>query len=139
MQALWCSLSSRRRNFNLYLSNPPVSDTCLTLSLCLLFSQGGHFSKALELAFESQQFGALQLISEDLDERTDPVLLNRCAQFFMEHGQFDKAVDLLVVAGKVSQSTATSIIGKLSQPHLHCIHACSVYRVAQKERNTYNQ
>lgn len=65
--------------------------------------QGGHFSKALELAFESQQFGALQLISEDLDERTDPVLLNRCAQFFMEHGQYNKAVDLLVVAGKVNQ------------------------------------
>ncbi|XP_041473205.1 intraflagellar transport protein 140 homolog isoform X2 [Lytechinus variegatus] len=66
----------------------------------MLFHKGGHFSKALELAFESQQFGALQLISEDLDERTDPVLLNRCAQFFMEHGQYDKAVDLLVVAGK---------------------------------------
>lgn len=69
-----------------------------------ILTQGGHFSKALELAFESEQFGALQLISDDLDEKTDPVLLNRCAEFFMEHGQYDKAVDLLVVGGKVTTS-----------------------------------
>ena len=55
----------------------------------------------MELAFKTQQFGALQLIAEDLDDRTDPVLLNRCAEFFMEHGQYDKAVDLMVVAKKV--------------------------------------
>eukprot|EP00057_Strongylocentrotus_purpuratus_P021032 XP_011675506.1 PREDICTED: intraflagellar transport protein 140 homolog [Strongylocentrotus purpuratus] len=78
-----------------YEQNPNTHDKAV-----MLFHKGGHFSKALELAFESQQFGALQLISEDLDERTDPVLLNRCAQFFMEHGQYNKAVDLLVVAGK---------------------------------------
>eukprot|EP00058_Branchiostoma_floridae_P021724 XP_002607214.1 hypothetical protein BRAFLDRAFT_118626 [Branchiostoma floridae] len=66
----------------------------------MLYHKGGHFSKALELAFRTQQFAALQLIAEDLDEKTDPVLLNKCADFFMEHGQFDKAVELLVVARK---------------------------------------
>ncbi|XP_072167641.1 intraflagellar transport protein 140 homolog [Diadema setosum] len=99
-----------------YEGNPNTHDKAV-----MLFHKGGHFSKALELAFESQQFGALQLISEDLDERTDPILLNRCAQFFIEHGQYDKAVDLLVVAGKyfealeLCQEHSVTITEKLAE------------------------
>lgn len=63
--------------------------------------QAGHFSKALELAFATQQFVALQLIAEDLDERSDPALLARCSDFFTEHSQYEKAVELLLAAKKV--------------------------------------
>ena len=63
--------------------------------------QGGRPSKALDLAFKTAQFGALQLISEDLDENADPEVLRKCAEFFIDHDQFDKAVNLLVVAKKV--------------------------------------
>nr|CAB3255295.1 intraflagellar transport protein 140 homolog [Phallusia mammillata] len=70
----------------------------------MLYHKAGHFSKALELAFESKQFGALELISQELDEKTDPVLLERCADFFMEHGQHDRAVAMLVVAKKYSEA-----------------------------------
>ncbi|XP_022095457.1 intraflagellar transport protein 140 homolog isoform X2 [Acanthaster planci] len=82
-----------------YETNPSTMDKAV-----MLFHKGGHFSKALELAFKTQQFGALQLIAEDLDERTDPILLNRCAEFFKEHGQYDKAVDLMVVAKKYTEA-----------------------------------
>lgn len=58
-------------------------------------------SKALELAFATQQFVALQLIAEDLDEKSDPTLLARCSDFFLEHSQYEKAVDLLLAAKKV--------------------------------------
>lgn len=64
--------------------------------------QAGHFSKALELAFATQQFGALQLIAEDLDEKSDPALLARCSDFFIEHAQYEKAMELLLTAKKVS-------------------------------------
>lgn len=67
-----------------------------------LFSQAGNYSKALELAFTTKQFGALQLISGDLDERADPELLQRCADFFLENEQYDKAVDLLAIGRKVN-------------------------------------
>jgi intraflagellar transport protein 140 len=63
--------------------------------------QAGHFSKALELAFATQQFAALQLIAEDLDENSDPALLARCSDFCVEHKQFEKAVELLLAARKV--------------------------------------
>ena len=37
--------------------------------------QAGSVSKAIDLAFKTQQFGALQLISEDLDDTADPEIL----------------------------------------------------------------
>ena len=58
-------------------------------------------SRALELAFATEQFSALQLIAEDLNEGSDPALLSRCSDFFITHSQFEKAVELLVAAKKV--------------------------------------
>uniref|UniRef100_A0A8C5KRC3 Intraflagellar transport 140 n=1 Tax=Jaculus jaculus TaxID=51337 RepID=A0A8C5KRC3_JACJA len=73
----------------------------LTLHHC---PQAGHFSKALELAFATQQFAALQLIAEDLNEKSDPALLARCSDFCIEHKQFEKAVELLLAAKKYHEA-----------------------------------
>ncbi|KAM7091574.1 intraflagellar transport protein 140 homolog isoform 3-T5 [Ciconia maguari] len=70
----------------------------------MLYHKAGHFSKALELAFATQQFGALQLIAEDLDEKSDPALLARCSDFFIEHAQYEKAMDLLLTAKKYHEA-----------------------------------
>ncbi|XP_028669859.1 intraflagellar transport protein 140 homolog [Erpetoichthys calabaricus] len=70
----------------------------------MLYHKAGHFSKALELAFATQQFAALQLIAEDLNENSDPALLARCSDFFIEHGQYVKAVELLVAAKKYQEA-----------------------------------
>uniref|UniRef100_A0A8C0GA75 Intraflagellar transport protein 140 homolog n=1 Tax=Chelonoidis abingdonii TaxID=106734 RepID=A0A8C0GA75_CHEAB len=70
----------------------------------MLYHKAGHFSKALELAFATQQFGALQLIAEDLDEKSDPALLARCSDFFSEHAQHEKAVELLLAAKKYHEA-----------------------------------
>ncbi|XP_048350959.1 intraflagellar transport protein 140 homolog isoform X2 [Sphaerodactylus townsendi] len=66
----------------------------------MLYHKAGHLSKALELAFATQQFAALQLIAEDLDEKSDPALLSRCSDFFIEHAQYEKAIELLLAAKK---------------------------------------
>ncbi|XP_052071458.1 intraflagellar transport protein 140 homolog isoform X2 [Mytilus californianus] len=66
----------------------------------MLYHKAGNFSKALDLSFRAKQFGALQLISGELDERADPELLQRCGDFFLENGQYDKAVDLLAIGKK---------------------------------------
>ncbi|KAM9210374.1 intraflagellar transport protein 140 homolog isoform 2-T2 [Dugong dugon] len=70
----------------------------------MLYHKAGHFSKALELAFTTQQFMALQLIAEDLDEKSDPALLARCSDFFTEHSQYEKAVELLLAAKKYREA-----------------------------------
>ncbi|XP_037013024.2 intraflagellar transport protein 140 homolog [Artibeus jamaicensis] len=70
----------------------------------MLYHKAGHFSKALELAFATQQFVALQLIAEDLDDKSDPALLARCSDFFVEHCQYEKAVELLLAAKKYQEA-----------------------------------
>ncbi|CAJ1080882.1 intraflagellar transport protein 140 homolog [Xyrichtys novacula] len=69
-----------------------------------LYHKAGYVSKALELAFSTQQFSALQVIAEDLNENSDPALLARCSDFFITHSQYDKAVELLVAAKKYHQA-----------------------------------
>ncbi|XP_016415076.1 intraflagellar transport protein 140 homolog [Sinocyclocheilus rhinocerous] len=70
----------------------------------MLYHKAGHVSKALELAFATEQFGALQLIAEDLNENSDPALLARCSDFFIKHAQYQKAVELLVAAKKYHEA-----------------------------------
>ncbi|XP_023244589.1 intraflagellar transport protein 140 homolog [Centruroides sculpturatus] len=66
----------------------------------MLYHKAGYLNKAIELAFRTQEFDALQSIASNLSENTDPQLLHKCAQFFMENKQYDKAVDLLADAKK---------------------------------------
>ncbi|TGZ55803.1 hypothetical protein CRM22_010299 [Opisthorchis felineus] len=65
----------------------------------LLYHKAGYVSRAVELAFQTHQFAALQTVAGSLDDRIDPVLLRRCAEFFVQNNQFDRAVDVLA-AGK---------------------------------------
>lgn len=62
------------------------------------------------MAFATQQFSALQLIADDLNENHDPALLARCSDFFITHSQYDKAVELLVAAKKVHDCGTFSAI-----------------------------
>uniref|UniRef100_A0A669DHS2 Intraflagellar transport 140 n=1 Tax=Oreochromis niloticus TaxID=8128 RepID=A0A669DHS2_ORENI len=66
-----------------------------------LYHKAGYVSRALELAFATQQFGALEMIAEDLNESSDPALLARCSDFFSTHSKYEKSVELLVAAKKV--------------------------------------
>ncbi|KAK2820255.1 hypothetical protein Q5P01_023214 [Channa striata] len=79
-----------------------------------LYHKAGYFSKALELAFATQQFSALQLIAEDLDENSDPALLARCSDFFITHSQYEKAVELLVAAKKHHQALELCVTQNLT-------------------------
>lgn len=64
--------------------------------------------KALDLAFKTQQYDALQQMTSDLDESSDPVLVEKCAEYFISNQQFDKAVDLLAVVKKVKSNTVST-------------------------------
>ncbi|GAB1610026.1 hypothetical protein Ahia01_001288500, partial [Argonauta hians] len=66
----------------------------------MLYHKAGRLSKALELSFSSKQFGALQALTLDLDDKADPEVLEKCAEFFLDNAQYDKAVELLAMAKK---------------------------------------
>lgn len=61
----------------------------------ILYHKAGLVSKAMDLAFRTNQFEALQLITTDVGSDSDPALVAKCAEFFVSNGQIDKAVDLL--------------------------------------------
>ena len=85
----------------LYLENAGMLDKAV-----VLFHKCGSIAKALELCFQAQLFDQLASISDSLcspeeGENVDtssPDTLAKCAEFFMEHRQFGKAVNLYVAA-----------------------------------------
>ncbi|KAM9716097.1 intraflagellar transport protein 140 homolog isoform 2-T2 [Menidia menidia] len=79
-----------------------------------LYHKAGYVSKALELAFATEQFSALQLIADDLNENSDPALLARCSDFFITHSQYEKSVELLVAAKKYNQALELCLVQNLT-------------------------
>ncbi|XP_061563720.1 intraflagellar transport protein 140 homolog [Cololabis saira] len=79
-----------------------------------LYHKAGYVSKALELAFATEQFSALQFIADDLNENSDPALLARCSDFFIKHSQYEKAVELLVAAKKYHQALEVCLTQNLT-------------------------
>lgn len=70
----------------------------------ILYYKSGHTSKAIDLAFKANQYSALALITDGINEKTDPQLVMKMANFFLENDQFDKAVDLFAVTKKIDQA-----------------------------------
>ncbi len=64
----------------------------------ILYEKAGYFGNELDLAVRTNQHIALQHISKHLDGNTDPVLLGKAANFFLDNRQYDKAVDLFVAS-----------------------------------------
>ena len=75
----------------------------------LIHQRCGNLSKALDLCFRGQLFDSLRLIVENLSASgaalgADAELLARCADFFLQHAQFDKAMSLFVASGRHAQA-----------------------------------
>lgn len=60
-----------------------------------LYHRAGMLHKAVEMAFASQQPETLQVIASELTPESDADLINRCAEFFSNVEQHQKAVQLL--------------------------------------------
>ncbi|KAK4474505.1 hypothetical protein MN116_001653 [Schistosoma mekongi] len=62
----------------------------------LLYHKAGKINQAVELAFKTREFAALQNIASSLsDEHLDPVILKQCSEFFIQNNQHDRAVEIL--------------------------------------------
>ena len=71
----------------------------------LLYHRAGHLNTAINLAFEKKQYDALEAITcDDFDSEIDPVLIKKCADFFLHDSQFGKAVEILARGKQVTSS-----------------------------------
>ena len=96
----------------------------------LLYHKAGHTTKAVDLAFRANKYAELALITDGITDKTDPQLIRRVADFFMENEQFDKAVDLLAATKKVDQ--ALELLVKYNVP----ISESLAEKLSPKKRNS---
>ena len=59
-------------------------------------TQAGEVSHALDLCFQHHHYDVLDVISEDLHEGSSQETTQRVADYYMEKGLFDKAMEILV-------------------------------------------
>jgi len=70
----------------------------------VLYQKAGQQKRALELCFSSRLFDALRKIADDLSADSDPEILAKCAEFFMQHQQHEKAVHLLSMSNQFEKA-----------------------------------
>jgi len=80
----------------------------------LLFQKGGHMAKALDLCFRCRLFDALREIADSLSSETDPAMLQRCAEFFLDHGQYEKTVHLFTIAGECAKALDLCVLHNIT-------------------------
>ncbi len=75
--------------------------------------------------FRMEQYSALQEVARDLiaagangDQKADPEVLKRCAEFFVDHQQYDRALDMYATAKSVSTNAELKTIRDSSQYRL---------------------
>ena len=71
----------------------------------------------------TQQTSALQYIAENLDAASDPAVVQKCAHFFVENGQYEKAVNLLAVGKQVCTWRRTFFHSFIHSFHWHVQNA----------------
>lgn len=73
-----------------------------------LYHRSGFIHKAIEISFASQQPDILQVIASELDSKSDPELVARCAEFFQSINLHQKAVVLLANSGQYENALETA-------------------------------
>nr|CCA15523.1 intraflagellar transport protein 140 putative [Albugo laibachii Nc14] len=70
-----------------------------------LYHKGGNGSQALELCFRAQLFDELHYLTKELStKQISPALLKKTIDFFQSNGQYEKAVQLSLVAGRILEA-----------------------------------
>lgn len=69
-----------------------------------LYHKSGNLEYAIELAFQEGEYDVLQKIATELPPDADSQLLQRCAEFFIQRGKFDTAVNLFIMAKKYEEA-----------------------------------
>ncbi|XP_057670783.1 intraflagellar transport protein 140 homolog [Diorhabda carinulata] len=70
----------------------------------ILYHRGGMLHKAIDLAFQTKQYDILHDIASELNVNSDPALVQKCADYFIDNEQYDKAVDLLAIVKKYTDA-----------------------------------
>lgn len=89
-----------------------------------LYHKGGDLPRALDLCFRAGEnsgtgkssgvYDMLNAIAQDLGADTSPQTLARCAEFLVNHKQFDRAIELYVMAKRFPQAIEMCLQNKVN-------------------------
>eukprot|EP00056_Hartaetosiga_gracilis_P002835 m.57093 g.57093 ORF g.57093 m.57093 type:complete len:1349 (+) comp11214_c0_seq1:56-4102(+) len=69
-----------------------------------LYHKSGRTAKALEMCFAHSLHGALSEVTQNLDDTADPHLVEKASDYFLQNGQFERAVKLLIISRKYEEA-----------------------------------
>ena len=89
-----------------------------------LYHKGGDLSRALDLCFSLENgsttisatspiFDLINSIATDLGEKTSPQVLARCAEFLVNNKQYEKSIELYVMAKRYHQAVEMCLQNKI--------------------------
>jgi len=93
----------------------------------LLYSRCGKMNRALALCFVAKQYDALDEISDTLNSKTDPNVLLRCGQYFIESGRWSKAAQCFALAKQID------IVIQLCNEHNIKVSSSVIQELAENE------
>ncbi|GMT14641.1 hypothetical protein PFISCL1PPCAC_5938, partial [Pristionchus fissidentatus] len=70
----------------------------------MLYHKAGMIGRALDVAFRTEQYTAMDLVTMELTAQSDKTTLERAAEFFLKNHNFDKAAELLAMAQKLPEA-----------------------------------
>ncbi|PRP89671.1 intraflagellar transport protein [Planoprotostelium fungivorum] len=86
----------------------------------ILFHKGGALGKAVELCFQAGLYDQLGSITDDLTPNTDPELITKCCDFFLNHNRYDKAVTLYITGCQVSRALEVALNNRINITEAMC-------------------
>ena len=82
----------------------------------LLYHRAGRMNKALSLCLEHKSKDALDEIADSVKDGTDPAILEKCAEMFMQNKQYKRAANFFALARKVDRAREICVEHKVKLP-----------------------
>jgi intraflagellar transport protein 140 len=84
------------------------------LDLCFKGGGQGNDATTVSMSQRSAMFDMVNVIASDLGATTSPQILARCAEFLVLHRQYEKAVELYIMAKKYPQAIEMCVTQKVN-------------------------
>jgi intraflagellar transport protein 140 len=71
-----------------------------------LYQRGGHVAKAIDMCVQGKLFDVLASIADDIfrDNTSDPEVLRKCAEVFIQHERYDRSVQMYTRSGNYASA-----------------------------------
>ncbi|GMR36268.1 hypothetical protein PMAYCL1PPCAC_06463, partial [Pristionchus mayeri] len=70
----------------------------------MLYHKAGMIGRALDVAFRTEQYNAMDMVTMELTPQSDKTTLERAAEFFLKNNNYEKAAELLAMAQKLPEA-----------------------------------